>query len=297
MSVSLSGKYANFGVFKLYGDKALDRVLEIFFQLMLAVPVDDMVSFPKLAQSYFSVIDVFATDHMAGMPSVPHPVLGYIFRALGESITVYSEASPSTMACSAIDKIASFILNWLIKNKIRKDGDEDADEMLDTSLDVDLPSSASSAMHNHDSVDLLSGFGGNSQLGKQPQDQDETHWLVEYALSNKDALGFLLMVLLQVVIFENRSNYWSLSRPLLGLILLNREFFVEYTESFVRAQLPDRQDRLRQAINLLMEGIESNLTTANRDRFTTNVTAFRRECAQMTLMPISLDGNISQSMF
>jgi exportin-7 len=43
MSVSLSGKYANFGVFKLYGDKALDRVLEIFFQLMLAVPVDDMI--------------------------------------------------------------------------------------------------------------------------------------------------------------------------------------------------------------------------------------------------------------
>ena len=43
MSVSLSGKYVNFGVFKLYGDKALDRVLEIFCQLMLAIPVDDMV--------------------------------------------------------------------------------------------------------------------------------------------------------------------------------------------------------------------------------------------------------------
>lgn len=43
MSVSLSGRYANFGVFKLYGDKALDRVLEVFFQLVLAVPIDDMV--------------------------------------------------------------------------------------------------------------------------------------------------------------------------------------------------------------------------------------------------------------
>jgi hypothetical protein len=43
MSVSLSGKYANFGVFKLYGDKALERVLDIFFQLMLAMPVEDVV--------------------------------------------------------------------------------------------------------------------------------------------------------------------------------------------------------------------------------------------------------------
>jgi hypothetical protein len=43
MSASLSGRYANFGVFKLYGDKALDRVLEIFFQLVLIVPVEDMV--------------------------------------------------------------------------------------------------------------------------------------------------------------------------------------------------------------------------------------------------------------
>lgn len=43
MSVSLSGKYTNFGVFKLYGDKALDRVLDIFFQLMVAIPVADMI--------------------------------------------------------------------------------------------------------------------------------------------------------------------------------------------------------------------------------------------------------------
>ncbi|KAF9101706.1 Exportin 7 [Mortierella sp. AM989] len=252
MSVSLSGKYANFGVFKLYGDKALDRVLEIFFQLMLAVPVDDMVSFPKLALSYFSVIDVFATDHMIGMPSMPHPVLGYIFRALGEAIPIYSpEANTSTMACSAIDKIVTFVLNWLIKNKVRKQGDLDIDEMLDASLEVDLSSSTSSTHNQHrGNVELTSGFSSNDLLAKQSQDQYETHWLVEYVLSNKDVLSYLFVVLFQVVVFENRSNYWSLSRPLLGLILLNRAFFAEYTENFVRAQLPDRQDQLRQAISM-----------------------------------------------
>lgn len=43
LSASLSGKYVNFGVFKLYGDKALDQVLEVFFSLMLAIPVEDII--------------------------------------------------------------------------------------------------------------------------------------------------------------------------------------------------------------------------------------------------------------
>lgn len=43
LSASLSGKYVNFGVFQLYGDKALDQVLEVFFSLMLAIPVEDMI--------------------------------------------------------------------------------------------------------------------------------------------------------------------------------------------------------------------------------------------------------------
>jgi exportin-7 len=43
LAASLSGKYVNFGVFKLYGDKALDQVLDVFFSLMLAIPVEDII--------------------------------------------------------------------------------------------------------------------------------------------------------------------------------------------------------------------------------------------------------------
>ncbi|KAF8927100.1 Exportin 7 [Dissophora ornata] len=284
MSVSLSGKYVNFGVFKLYGDKALDRILEIFFQLMLAIPVDDMVSFPKLALSYFSVIDVFALDHMMGLPMMPPPVLGYIFRALSDIIPLPStNAGCTTMACSAIDKICTFVLNWLIKNKIRKDEnvDADTDEMLDTTFDVDdLRASATTTGSHRGSVDLTSSK-------RHLKDHQGTHWLVEYVLTNKDVLGYLFAALFQVIAFENRSNQWSLSRPMLGLILLNRDFFTEYTTRFVQVQLPDRREQLQKAIDGLLEGIENNLTTANRDRFTTNATAFRRECSQMTLIAFS----------
>ncbi|KAF9958817.1 hypothetical protein BGZ65_001169 [Modicella reniformis] len=293
MSVSLSGKYANFGVFKLYGDKALDHVLELFFQLMLAVPVDDMVSFPKLARAFFSVIDVFASDHMVGLSMMPESVLTYIFQTMAEVIPLQSsDATCSSMACSAIDKICTFVLNWLIKSKIRKAENRDADEMLDTTLDdEDLASVSDGPSQHKNSVDLMNSIPLDSK--GRLQGQPRTHWLVDYVLSNKSVMSYLFMILFKAVAFENRSNHWSLSRPLLGLILLNKEFYTEYTMRFVQAQLSDRQEQVQKAVDGLMEGVENNLSASNRDIFTTNTSTFRRECSQMTLMTFNPEDTIN----
>ncbi|KAG0204876.1 Exportin 7 [Mortierella sp. GBA30] len=294
LSASLSGKYVNFGVFKLYGDKALDRVLEVFFSLVLAIPVEDMIHFPKLTQSYFSTLDVFTSDHMTGLPMMPQPVLAYMFQSLGEIIPIQNpDTLCCTMACSAIDKICTFVLNWILKDKIRKD--EGQDELQSSgSPDLSGRSSGSGNNSQRNSVELTRGppsSSGSRPVSKrrqqQQQQQQETHWLVEYLMSNKDILSYLLVILFQVLSFENRSNYWSLSRPLLGLILLNRDFFVDYTNNFIHSQLPDRQEQVQTAVNALMDGIECNLTTLNRDRFTQNITTFRRECTQMTLMTVA----------
>lgn len=210
-------------------------------------------------------------DHMTEMPSMPQPVLEYIFRAVGESVPLLGQdSSCSTMACSAIDKICSFVLNWLIKNKTRTSESADsADEMLETD-EVEDPvrvardrllstgsingaaaaAAAAAAAGGRGSVDLSGG--ANSLLSKrlrEQQQQEGAHWLVEYVLRNKDVMTYLLVVLFSVVVFENRNNHWALSRPLLGLILLNREFFAEYTSLFVQAQLPDRQEPLQKLVN------------------------------------------------
>lgn len=204
---------------------------------------------------------------------MPQPVLEYIFRAVGESVPLLGQdSSCSTMACSAIDKICSFVLNWLIKNKTRtSDSADSADEMLETD-EVEDPvrvardrllstgsingaaaavvAVASAAAGGRGSVDLSGG--ANSLLSKrlrEQQQQEGAHWLVEYVLRNKDVMNYLLVVLFSVVVFENRNNHWALSRPLLGLILLNREFFAEYTNLFVQAQLPDRQEPLQKLVN------------------------------------------------
>lgn len=42
----------NFGVFALYGDPALNHALTSVFKIILPLPVDDIMKFPKLALAY-----------------------------------------------------------------------------------------------------------------------------------------------------------------------------------------------------------------------------------------------------
>lgn len=39
----LSGNYVNFGVFRLYGDDALDNALQTFIKLLLSIPHSDLL--------------------------------------------------------------------------------------------------------------------------------------------------------------------------------------------------------------------------------------------------------------
>lgn len=181
-----------------------------------------------------------------GLPMIPHSVLDYMFRSLGEVVPAHvQDASCSTLACSAVDKICTFVLNWLIKNKIRQDGggEGDAEEMIDSDISGTNGGRAGEASSNG-----APSLGTISLLKLQQQHGSSLHWLVEYVLSNKALMSHLFVVLFQVFAFENRNNHWSLSRPLLGLILLNREFFAEYSQSFVQNQLPDRREHVQTAL-------------------------------------------------
>lgn len=43
LKYALSGNYVNFGVFRLYGDEALDNALNMFVKLVLSVPQSDLM--------------------------------------------------------------------------------------------------------------------------------------------------------------------------------------------------------------------------------------------------------------
>lgn len=81
-----------------------------------------------------------------------------------------------------------------------------------------------------------------------------------------EILQQMLSTILNIIMFEDCRNQWSMSRPLLGLILLNEEYFTQLRGQIIRSQAPDIQPAMAQWFENLMDGIERNLLTKNRDR-------------------------------
>ncbi|CAG8480838.1 7675_t:CDS:10 [Diversispora eburnea] len=154
---SFSGRYVNFGVFQLYGDKALEIALNVSFEMML---------------------------------------------------------TPCSSACTALDHIFSFVIQQSAKQKSKR------------------------------------------------------HWILTYLNEFPRVLPYLFTANFNVVLFEDRQNNWSLSRPLLCLILLNQE-----------------------ALKTLMDDVDFNLSAKTRDRFTQNLNTFRRELTNenIILIPPPMD--------
>lgn len=101
----------------------------------------------------------------------------------------------------------------------------------------------------------------------------------------------ILQTVLNIIIFEECRNQWSMSRPLLGLILLNEEvliiikfllkyyklpmliliyffqYFNQLRDIILQSQPIDKQPAMAQWFEMLMEGVERNLASRNRERY------------------------------
>ena len=82
---------------------------------------------------------------------------------------------------------------------------------------------------------------------------------------------------------EPSTNQWSLSRPLLALILINEEAYAAWQEQAIASMAahPTRQQKLALAFEKLMaevpRGQQANLDVKTRDKFTQNLSQFRHE--------------------
>lgn len=65
LKAALSGSYVNFGVFRLYGDDALENALQTFIKLLLSIPHSDLLVSPKPHWQHHARIVLFfyACDH------------------------------------------------------------------------------------------------------------------------------------------------------------------------------------------------------------------------------------------
>jgi exportin-7 len=64
-------------------------------------------------------------------------------------------------------------------------------------------------------------------------------------------------------------------RPMLSLVLADESSFTAYKDHLLSSQSPENQQQLDDAFNKLLQDVSRNLESANRERFTQKLTAFR----------------------
>ncbi|TPX71249.1 hypothetical protein CcCBS67573_g06293 [Chytriomyces confervae] len=175
---SLAGNYVHFGVFDLYNDPALNNTLGVLFDIILSIPIPDLMA-------YFTLMDVFSKNQLTKVADISPSAVEYIFRAAGEAIKG-SDKTNSTNACNAVENIATFLYQQSLLNK------------------------------NPPALLL-------QRIMEQPQ-----------------LIHLLLKRILEAILVED-ANDWSLSRPLLPLILIDKPYFDFYVSKLITSQLEPRQ--------------------------------------------------------
>lgn len=89
----------------------------------------------------------------------------------------------------------------------------------------------------------------------------------------------MLQAVITLMMFGEVKCQWSLSRPLLGLILIQEDVYSDMKRELTSQQTYDRQADFDMLFTQLMSNVEMNLTVKNKDTFTQNLTRFRRDIA------------------
>ncbi|KAJ8705655.1 hypothetical protein PYW08_012701 [Mythimna loreyi] len=253
LKCALCGNYANFGVFRLYGDEALDNALNMFVKLLLSIPQSDLLDYPKLSQTYYVLLERLAQDHMPFLANLQPDATLYILCSISEGLTAL-DTSVCTGCCATLDHIVTYLFKQLVQKSSNK---------------VSNP--------------------------RQPP-PETSNMFIEVLQRRPEIMQQLLATVLNVIMFEDCCNQWSMSRPLLGLILLNEEQFARIRQDMIAQQPRDKQAQLAHWFNGLMAGIEPNLLTKNRDRFTQNLSMFRRDINDLLKGAAGVSGGNASDM-
>ncbi|EAA09181.6 AGAP004535-PA [Anopheles gambiae str. PEST] len=231
----LSGNYVNFGVFKLYGDNALDNVLNMTAKLILTIPHDDILVYPKLSLSYYTLIQCLAQDHISYLSTLEPPLFLYILESISQGLNAL-ESVVCSCCCQTLDHIVTYIFKQLQLN--------------------------------------VSTFPNKKHRQAVPP---ENNMFLKVMELHPEILQGLLSTMMNIVMFEDCKHHWSMSRPLLVLILLYEDCFRRIRETVIQSQPVAKQQNMARLFEMLMDGIERNLLIQNRDKFTQNLLQFRRD--------------------
>ncbi|CAO3613563.1 unnamed protein product [Cunninghamella echinulata] len=265
----LGGKYINFGVFWLYQDSAISDAFNIIFQMMLDIPISDLVNFPKVTKAYFQMMDEFSLEQIKTLPTLGVKPFLYMMEACEQGIQL-PDAYIRTHACATLEHIFTFIV-------------EETERYQDPGL-VSRRQKRSSTTF----IIRRSSSSSNASVNSTSS-TSHPHWCLEYIQDNPHIIVSLFITLFGLILFDDNNDQWQLSRPLYVLTLLQRENAMKYTNYVIQHQLPERREFITKALNQLMEGINWTLNKKDRERFSHNALSFKRELNsnQISLTPLS----------
>lgn len=221
---ALMGNYVNFGVFELYGDRALSDALDIAMKLILSVPLVDIMAYRKLRAAYFSFLEVLISGHITVVLNLDSSTFMYIIGSLEAGFRGL-DANILSQCASAVDNLATYYFNHIT-------------------------------------------------LADSPPTPATVN-LVRHVSDCPNVLPEILKTLFEIVLFEDTGNQWSLSRPMLSLILISEEMFTNLKAQMLASQPVDQRQQFSLYFDQLMEDISRGLDSRNRDKFTQNLTRFR----------------------
>ncbi|XP_019414777.1 PREDICTED: exportin-7 isoform X2 [Lupinus angustifolius] len=226
LSRALAGNYVNFGVFELYGDRALSDALDAALKMTLSIPLSDILAYRKLTRAYFAFMEVLFNNHIVFILNLDTNTFMHIVGSL-ESGLKGLDTNISSQCASAVDNLAAFYFNNITMGEA-----------------PNLPASINLARHIAECPNLF------------PE---------------------ILKTLFEIILFEDCGNQWSLSRPMLSLILVSEQIFSDLKAGILSIQPMDQHQRLSLCFDKLMADVSRSLDSKNRDRFTQNLTIFRHE--------------------
>lgn len=226
LSRALSGNYVNFGVFELYGDRALSDALDAALKMTLSIPMSDILAYRKLTRAYFAFLEVLFNSHITFVLNLDTNTFMHMVGSL-ESGLKGLDTSISSQCASAVDNLAAFYFNNITMGEA-----------------PNLPASVNLVRHITECPNLF------------PE---------------------ILKTLFEIILFEDCGNQWSLSRPMLSLILINEQIFSDLKAQILSSQPMDQHQRLSSCFDKLMADVTLSIDSKNRDKFTQNLTIFRHE--------------------
>lgn len=223
---ALAGNYVNFGVFELYGDRALADALDIALKMTLSVPLADILAYRKLTRAYFAFLEVLFNSHIDFILNLETNTFTHIVCSL-ESGLKGLDSSISSQCASAVDNLAAYYFN-------------------------------------------------NITMGEAPTSPAAIK-LARHIAECPNLFPEILKALFEIVLFEDCGNQWSLSRPMLSLILISEQIFTDLKAHILSSQPVDQHQRLSLCFDKLMADVTRSLESKNRDKFTQNLTIFRHD--------------------